>query len=90
MAICERSSLSPTRNDAPSCHMPWIAEPLLVVLPIVDRAALAALPALPPGLVKRVVVCNAGDAGHLAATAIARAAGHPRVSIAVAGGVVFV
>ncbi|MEO7092426.1 MAG: hypothetical protein ABI175_04190, partial [Polyangiales bacterium] len=45
---------------------------VLVLLPTIDPAA---VPVLPPGLVKRVIVCNGGDAGHLAATSTARAAG---------------
>ncbi len=45
---------------------------VLVLLPTIDPVV---VPALPEGLVKRVIVCNGGDAGHLAATATARAAG---------------
>lgn len=45
---------------------------VLVLLPTID---VAVVPTLPEGLVKRVIVCNGSDAGHLAGTAIARAAG---------------
>ena len=45
---------------------------VLVLLPTIDPVV---VPALPEGLVKRVIVCNGGDQGHLAATATARAAG---------------
>ena len=45
---------------------------MLVLLPTIDPVV---VPALPEGLVKRVIVCNGGDQGHLAATATARAAG---------------
>ncbi len=45
---------------------------VLVLLPTIDPVV---VPTLPEGLVKRVIVCNGADAGHLAATATARAAG---------------
>jgi len=45
---------------------------MLVLLPTIDPVV---VPTLPEGLVKRVIVCNGGDAGYLAATATARAAG---------------
>jgi tetratricopeptide (TPR) repeat protein len=48
---------------------------VLIVLPIIDRAPLAALPTFPPNVIAAVIVCNTGDVGHLAATAIAKAAG---------------
>ncbi len=45
---------------------------VLVLLPTIEPVV---VPALPEGLVKRVIVCNGGEDGHLAATATARAAG---------------
>lgn len=45
---------------------------VLLLLPSIEPVV---APVLPPGLVKRVIVCNAGSEGFLAATATARAAG---------------
>lgn len=45
---------------------------VLVLLPTVEPVT---VPALPEKLVRRVIVCNGGEEGHLAGTAIARAAG---------------
>ena len=50
---------------------------VVLVLPTIDRSVQPEPP--PPGLVKRVIVCNTGDEGYLAATAIARAAGLAQV-----------
>lgn len=47
-------------------------EMLLVLMPTIDKPA---VPTLPPGLVRAIIVCNAGDQGNLAATSIARSAG---------------
>src|SRR5450432_3232040 len=55
------------------------AEMLLIVLPIVDDAPVRAIPAMPPSLIKAMIVCNGGTGGHLATAAIARAAGQKRV-----------
>lgn len=47
-------------------------EMLLVLMPTVEPVA---VPALPAGLVRAIIVCNANDEGQLAASAIARNAG---------------